>query len=723
MDKNYKKQVAKISIFITSIFIIFLSVSYAFINQTLTGTKRQMIATGNLQIELEEDKELVLENAMPMYDDVGMIQDSFDFRLVNHGKQGSSYVVKLVDITTGERLDTSIVKYGLTKEGQNRINYLSSIEDSVIDTGFIKENQTIHYHLRLWIDSGVEDESLIKDKNLKYRIEVELTNAEEVELDLAGGTAEETKSYIIHDQYTNLLTPTKEGYNFLGWYDESDNLIVEGTVPQNRNSKLIAKWAIVTYTLTFNPNGGVVNPTRKQVEHGSTFGSLPTPTKTDYEFTGWYTASTGGTRVTESTNVNGDQTIYAQYTYKEAILNGTQPVLSSNLVPVTIADNGTVTKADTTKEWYRYKNQRWANAVVLVNKTNYSNGQTIPESNIQSYFVWIPRYRYQIFNTGNYTNFTSIINATQTINVAFENKNTAISSGSTKNAWLTHPAFTSFNTNGFWVGKFESGYKGASSTTGAEVNSSDRSKLQIKPNVYSWRSISVGNMFKVGYDYLRSDDSHMMKNTEWGAVAYLQHSIYGSRTSVRVNNNSSYLTGYSSVSEPTCGAQETSASCNLIGSSNAVTRAYNTVDGYKASTTANITGVYDMSGGAWEYVAGCNIYISANGDASGITSLYGNFYSNSSWNKYYDKYGNNSASWVAYNTRILGDATGEMGPFATGHYSSWYGDIGSTVNTTATWFGRGGTPTQGTGSGNFQFAADNGAANSPTSFRVVLTPQ
>jgi len=265
-----------------------------------------------LQIELEEEQELILENAMPMYDDVGMLQDSFDFRLVNYGKQGANYVVKLADITTDEKLDTSIVKYGLTKEEQNRINYLSSIEDSVIDVGFIKENQIIHYSLRLWIDSSVEDEELIKDKSLKYRIEVELSNAEEIELDLAGGTSEETKSYIVHDQYTSLPAPTKEGYNFLGWYDEKDNLIVEGTPVTYKNNKLAAKWAVVTYTLTFNPNGGVVNPTNKQIEYGSTYGSLPTPTKTYYKFLGWYDES--NQLVSENTKVsNKNHQLTAQW--------------------------------------------------------------------------------------------------------------------------------------------------------------------------------------------------------------------------------------------------------------------------------------------------------------------------------------------------------------------------------------------------------------------------
>jgi len=418
--------------------------------------------------------------------------------------------------------------------------------------------------------------------------------------------------------------------------------------------------------------------------------------------------------------------------YEEDILNGTDPVLSSNLVPVNIANDGTVTKASVYDNWYCYERQRWANAVVLVNKANYSDDQIIPESNIESYFVWIPRYRYQIFNTGNYSDVTSISStAVKTINVTFENKNTAVSNGSSVNAWLTHPAFTTFNSNGFWVGKFESGYKGAGSITGAEQNNSDVSNLIIKPNKYSWRGITLGNMFKVSYDYLRSDDSHMMKNTEWGAVAYLQHSAYGSRTRVRTNNNSDFQTGYASVTEPTCGLNTGSTSCNTYGTASSVTKPYNTGIGYLASTTSNITGVYDMAGGSWDYVMGYNA--SGTGDSSKITSYYSDFFTNSKWNKYYDRYANSTTSIYAYNKRILGDATGEMGPFANvkdgdgtnRSRNSWYSGLSIFFTNSTCWFSRGGAYTRGDATGVFAFQGNNGtgATSTDRTFRVVLTPQ
>ena len=86
-----------------------------------------------------------------------------------------------------------------------------------------------------------------------------------------------------------------------------------------------------------------------------------------------------------------------------------------------------------------------------------SHNLKIKESDIESYFVWIPRYRYQIFDEGNYTEAIEGIptesNAKE-IKIEFESLDTPPSNGSTKDSWLTHPAFTNFNVNGLWVGKF-----------------------------------------------------------------------------------------------------------------------------------------------------------------------------------------------------------------------------------------------------------------------------
>jgi hypothetical protein len=441
--------------------------------------------------------------------------------------------------------------------------------------------------------------------------------------------------------------------------------------------------------------------------------------------------------------------------YNEPLLNGTDPVLSEGLIPVTIDNNGIVKKASLGSKWYSYQEKQWANAVILLDSSIvYADGETIPESNIESYFVWIPRYKYKIFNDGNYPTQTGTLtnntlpSKAQEIEVIFENKNTSVSNGSTVGSFLTHPAFTSFDTNGMWVGKFETGYKGSTSKESAEKNVNEPGSVQIKPNVNSWRSIQVANAFYTSYDYKRDYNSHMMKNTEWGAVAYLSHSKYGNMSSVRINNNSNYVTGYASVKEPTCGYTGTNEECNKYGAESSVTQPYNTSVGYLASTTGNISGVYDMSGGAIDYVMGVLIDVDGkpisgrsnkynsgfNGrfkcptcenDTSGLTELTTgiNFPSDT---RYYDTYAY-ADNDETYTRRILGDATGEMGPFATATYGiqnrqigSWYADESTFIYSTQPWFGRGEYFILGSSAGVFSFVPLHGSTWDNLAFRIVL---
>ena len=184
---------------------------------------------------------------------------------------------------------------------------------------------------------------------------------------------------------------------------------------------------------------------------------------------------------------------------------------------------------------------------------NYKINETIPEGKIESYFVWLPKYRYQLWDLGIYDSLTEIdTSKVHEIPIIFGDYNTSddkigecttpMESGATGNCkvgdYMTHPAFLSIPSTGFWVGKFETGYNGATSQSEAEQNVNDSSKIIVKPNVHSWRGIQVANAFYSSYNYQRNLDSHMMKNTEWGVVAYLQHSAYGSSTSIRINNNS-----------------------------------------------------------------------------------------------------------------------------------------------------------------------------------------
>ena len=537
--------------------------------------------------------------------------------------------------------------------------------------------------------------------------------------------------------------------NSIGNYDINMEIMENSTMPSNAIRAKLNDRASLLLTQEVNPSVGV-----SAYKMGS--GVLKPNESHEYDLRIWMDENAS----VEASNKSfvGKVSVVVSYEkyYREEILNGADPVLKEGLIPVTIDSSGVVKKADTGSEWYNYSNKTWANAVILEDESVvYQNHEVIPESNIESYFVWIPRYKYKIFNEGNYEGLTSIEKKEQTIEVEFESKDKLSSQGSRVGEWLTHPAFTSFDVNGMWVGKFETGYRGATTTTEAEQNIVDTEKVEIKPNVYSWRAIQVANAHLNSYNYKREYDSHLMKNTEWGAVAYLSHSAYGSQESVRINNNSSYITGYAARSEPTCGFTNSSESCNkheitALGVDGNYTVNYTNPLSVVASTTGNYSGLYDMSGGTWEYVMG--VMMDQNGkpvsgrndkENSGFigTLTYPNDGTNkskTSWteadggipfpdSKYYDSYVylENDKD---YSRGILGDATGEIGPFQSITYGkqtrqigSWYQDEAWFVYRLNPWFIRGTAHSHGTGGGVFAFYPEFGGARTWFSFRIVLT--
>ena len=120
-----------------------------------------------------------------------------------------------------------------------------------------------------------------------------------------------------------------------------------------------------------------------------------------------------------------------------------------------------------------------------------------------------------------------------------------------------------------------------------------------------------------------------------------------------------------------------------------------------------------MSGGAWEYMAA---YRSGTVGSSGLTVDTINANSN-----YFDIY-NSSSTDTSYNYRILGDATGEMGPI-TSYNSSWYQDYAYFVSSSDPWFKRGGSYNDTSVAGVFDFANTAGDANGWHGSRLVLVPE
>ena len=331
---------------------------------------------------------------------------------------------------------------------------------------------------------------------------------------------------------------------------------------------------------------------------------------------------------------------------------------------------------------------KWANARVR---------QQINGENVDSYFVWIPRYAYRIIYFDSAESKKAYQEGTLTEEAAKANgkiigysdsrgivdaegrKIESVTSESnspktmvSEDYFMTHPAFMNGTSTGFengewneeltgiWIGKYEAA---RSDTVGATQGRA--TTIKVQPGVSSWRYIQIGNMYTVSQNYAPDLKSHMLKNSEWGAVAYLTESKYGRNgTEVSINNNgATYYTG---------GGAE---------------KAYATSSNVLQSSTRNVYGIYDLSGNAYEYVA--SYY--EDGDFSSANSTF----TNGTSDEYSTAYtGDDESSAYKY-----GDATYET--------SGWNGDYAFFVDSTGPFFLRGGSYYDGSNAGVFNFSLIN----------------
>ena len=372
--------------------------------------------------------------------------------------------------------------------------------------------------------------------------------------------------------------------------------------------------------------------------------------------------------------------------------NANAPVLASNMIPVYYDETAKVWKKADVKNktmenrWYNYENHIWANAVTVkdTNRQTYLNanvGTPISMDDITTMWVWIPRFN--AVTPSNYNGGTQAL--PNAIDVTFVKQNESA---------LDAFTFGTKQLSGFWYGKFEVGGTLVSACTNETCNVSN---IAVKPNVTSLRRQTVSSFFYASrsmeqpnnsFGFVSSEvDTHMSKNNEWGAVAYLTQSIYGrcsgsnACVEVGINNNSAYTTGIGAAP----GTSSTSS----------VTNTYDTVLGMSASTTGNIYGIYDMSGGALEYVMG--IY-NKTINSSSFSSLPNE--------KYYNNY---------TTTTYQGHALTET--------SRWYNDNLSNFSSSSSyyWLDRGGYYNNTTSAGLFSVFIYSGGSDSSVSTRMVVT--
>ena len=412
-----------------------------------------------------------------------------------------------------------------------------------------------------------------------------------------------------------------------------------------------------------------------------------------------------------------------------------EPVLDSNMIAVRY-DGSNWVKADTSNNyWYNYDNGEWANAVTVSesSRSNYLSapaGTTISMNDIETMWVWIPRYSYTIGSEdganyygkqGDYLDSTPTVELPGEIDIKFVSTSTkdrgtakyVVSDGIQDNSWYTPDAFTfgDEELSGIWVGKFET----SSSNPEAEYGGGNVTNLDaiIKPNVTSWRNIDVSNAFNVSlkmndegnrYGFSSNVDTHMMKNSEWAVVSYLSQSRYGKlgntnftgeNKEIYQNKSDSYITGCSYGSPSN---SNTDYGCQYT---------YNqSTGGTGASTTGTIYGVYDMSGGAWEYVMGnYNDMVGSSGFSNPLTLD----------SKYYDKYTSDNTSIACNGRECLSHGLSET--------AGWYNDYHTMVSEEYPWLVCGGSFNDNAVAGVLYFSAWHlGGVNGSDSFRLVMSP-
>ena len=451
-------------------------------------------------------------------------------------------------------------------------------------------------------------------------------------------------------------------------------------------------------------------------------------------------------------------------------------------------NEGSIVKTtDTDIAWYDYDAKKWANA----------------QTEDGSMWVWIPRFAYKI-NSSNKTFDIVFLKDTTNNYVENGTEKNAETEGYTIHPAFKNESSTGYENGGWdkeltgiWVSKFEAGF--ASGNNSAEVKESSVKYTQasayvsveevggsdnfetarnyldgeygvkkgdtyifkngIAPSIkyptfqgltYSMNYIDQNDAFNIsriltekGNIYglsSSSTDSHMIKNSEWGAVAYLSQSKYGLNganiyiNNVTLNNTTKCVYAVTGCAGVTANAENVVTTISAINNrTEANVYVWTQKSGTKASTTGTIYGIYDMSGGTWEKTAGLvnngNKNLAIYGQSlleqvqNGKSSKYVTVYSH---DVNVDKDGADidkvrEANWKA-NTQIYGDGICETSTAGTGK-TSWYGDFSYFPAMGDTFSSRGGMYWDVAGTGLFFFSCHNGYSYFHSGFRSVLVAQ
>ena len=362
--------------------------------------------------------------------------------------------------------------------------------------------------------------------------------------------------------------------------------------------------------------------------------------------------------------------------------------------------------------------------------------------------------------------------------------------------YVVHPAFTNESNIGYvnggwkkeltgiWVSKFEAGYAGGNNSadqvdskikysqenvwaSGYETGTGKDGRIKARnfynPKEYDYATTAIkyptfqgltysmnyinhsdafsisraltddNNIYKLSN---KETDSHLIKNSEWGAVSYLGQSQYGlNGTNIRINNltlNNSVKTIYAVTGYAAKTLQEGDTKLDDAGQVSSTDKVYKWTekDGQTASCTGTIYGIYDMSGGTWERSAA--IVNNGNGNLNTYGKAIMNALNNGKSSEYVTVYPKGETSGqslddasnsnYAANTKIYGDAIRETSTAGLGQ-TSWYSDYSYFVGAYRPFFAHGGSCWSTSAAGLFFFHRNDGSSDYTSGFRSVLVAQ
>jgi len=686
-DNVRSKQLVSL-LFVIGLILVVVGVSYAAYVFTGTGTTENVITTGNLEISFAEQNNILIKDRYPETDTEGLAntdtnsQMTFTVSSNIVGTATVNYAVGLVEIEEDTTLTQDYIKINLTKNGSAATGFTSDagktiksfqnetfgelLTSHVITKGSITGTNVDTYNLKAWISeeynlpttdtsSGNSHSVATTSEEFSFKIKVVGTDATQNE--------EEPNIPNAPELATNMIPVTYDSENDTWVKADSTNA---NDAWYNYDNKV---WA----------NAVTVTSTNRQTYLDATPG---TPISMDDINTMWvwiprFSATTN--TLDCSTLVNPTAEEYPQC-YQNLSDTDKQKAVAA-IQQFGLSDPEGVLERLLNGELVEFGGMVGDLSQVVA----YYNTNAAPDSISIIYDELVSDRVITGANGGTQSNPGAF-------NIDFATTNES-----------AHDAFTFGNNEyaGIWVAKFESSHptlseKDADNSLGCINEICENAKgIEILPNKVSLRLNNVSNFFYAGRSLEQAEnlyglvsneiDTHMMKNSEWGAVAYLTQSIYGRCASqleckeIGINNNSSYVTGYGAPAGSDY--QENDDEYPYIAP-----QPYNTNQGMDASTTGNIYGVYDMSGGAFEYVMafytdGTNYYINGSGF---------NGCSNSDCSsKVEDGLSIPNANYYNVYTTSTNYTSAGLQHALTETYF-WYGNGSIFVSSEYPWFGRGG---------------------------------